>query len=247
MPMNSVERLKEGAGVKQQIESVASGMWCGEIDTDALRQIDNPWALYEIASKTQFRCTDAILNAFSESQCDTCSQCCKELIKSKDHMPPEIFLSDSCCLLGWKQKMRENHDFYETPVRQLDFTMTILKPGHDENTRKALSSFVGDEAIIAEKSMTLNSADVAFLYTSAYGQDFMQDLMDYMKSDTVQILLLNMPDIGKGQNDLKRELRTRLSCPDPMRNNVHFPDSFHEALAQSTYFFPEESSLYVRA
>lgn len=245
--MSSIERLKEEVRVKQQIESVASDMWCGEVDTDTLRQIDSPWALYEIASKTQFRYTDEILGVFTDSQCDTCSQCCIELIESQEHMPPEIFLSDSCCLLEWKQQMRVNHSFYEAPIRQLDLTMTILKPGRDKNTRRALDSLAGESTIIAEREMMLDPADIAFLYTSAYGQDFMRDLMDYMKSDTVQILLLNIPDIGKHQDELKRNLRSLLDCPDPMRNNVHFPDSFHEALAQATYFFPEESNLYVRA
>lgn len=244
--MNSVEILESRPGVKQRIEAVASDIWCGKIDADALAQIVNPWALYEVASKTQFRHTDEILSIFSNLQCDTCSQYCIKLVESQEHMPPDIFLSDSCCLLEWKLQMRENHDFYKIPTRQLDFTMTILKPDCDKNTRKVLSSLVGDEAIIAEKDIVLDSADIVFLYTSAYGQDFMHNLIDYMKSDTVQVLLLNIPDIGKNQNELKRKIRSHLSCSDPMRNSIHFPDSFHESLAQSTYFFPAESRLYVR-
>ena len=246
--MEISERLSElDRNIKKDIETVASSIWCGELMNDSIRNIRQPWSFYEIASKTQFQQSDSILTALQNIDgCETCKACCSELIRSKEHMPSEIFASDECCLLDWKQDMRKDHHSYEEVTeRQLDFTMSILKPGHDSNTRSSLL-LASDAIIVAEKTVKLTPDDVAFLYTSAYGKDFIEDLIEYMTSDEVEILLLNSPDIGSRQNDIKHQVRSSLRSDSPMNNNLHLPDSFHESLAQLTYFFPEESNLYAR-
>jgi len=247
--MHNTEFLNEKspAPLKQQVERIASDIWFDSLKESDLNNFQNPWALYELASKTQFRNTAGIELALNNNDmCGTCQACCIELIQSRQHMPAEIFKSDECCLLAWKQEMRENHDEVTEPGPQLDYTITILKPDSDPNAELAIISALSPGEIIASKEVKLSDSDIAFLYTSAYGKDFIDNLLEYMTSGSVKILLLYRPDIGIDQNKLKKAVRLSLETSDPLRNNIHFPDSIHESLAQSTYFFPEESQIYVK-
>lgn len=235
--------------IKQRLEAIATGIWLDDVDRESLKEITNPWAFYEIASKTQFRRTDDILSELTQltGLCDRCVGCCRELITAKEHMPVDVFVSDECCLLDWKKEMRQNHDYFENTGPQLDFTIAIIKPNNDPNTLQTLQDVLSEGQIVAAIDKQLTEEDIAFLYTSAYGRQFMQELIGYMTSIPVQVLLLRDNDIGLRQNEMKTQIRLRLTAPDKLHNNIHFPDSFHESLAQSTYFFPKESRIYARA
>jgi len=235
--------------VKKDIERTATDIWTGDFTPESLSSFDNPWALHEIASKTHFQDTEHIEEFLmaSETMCDDCRTLCLCLIQDKQHMPADVFVKDDCCLLEWKQAMRaDHHSDTENEEPQLDFTITIVKPGAHSDTKDALLSVVGEDAVISSTKKKLTLDDIAFLYTSAYGADFIKNLTEYMTADEVEILLLHTPAIGELQNNLKKQVRRNLQTTDPLRNNIHFPDSFHESLAQSVYFFPELSKVYAR-
>ncbi len=239
--------IKETQPIKQQLEAVAEAIWTGRDFEDRIDGMSNPWALYDLASKTFFQDTVEIERALQNNGlCESCSITCLELVRQRQHMPSGVFKSDVHCLLDWKKDMREDHDYSEVDTQQLDYSLTILKPGHDTRSEGVLISTIGRDAIIDVKEVTLTEDAIAFLYTTAYGKDFIEEMTNYMTSGPVRIVLFNRQNIGQELNRTKKIIRAQLNTASPMQNNIHMPDSFHEALAQIAYFFPEHRQLLMR-
>jgi len=135
--------------------------------------------------------------------------------------------------------MRADHDAPVQSHLKTNRTITIIKPQSDPRTRMVLEEALGRDAIVAERVHTMTEEDVAFLYTTAYGMEFIRDLIRYMTSAESKLLLIEMPGINNMQDALKRFVRRQLLSFGLLRNNIHFPDSISESLAQIEYFFPE--------
>jgi nucleoside diphosphate kinase len=224
--------------LKYHLEDVAARVWLGETVLGDV-SFQHAWSLHEIASKTSFVQTEPLLEAVDGTgSCDPCKAICRDLIETERHMPFDIFEEEPCCLYDWKVEMRANHEVVHESWPRFDQTIALVKPDSDPHTLPVIRDHLGEGAILAEESVRLGDRDVAFLYSTAYGRSFIRTLVDYMTSDGITAVLLEAPDIGNRQNDLKKFVRANTLVQNALRNNVHVPDSLHEAFAQRQYFFP---------
>lgn len=227
--------------LKRRLEEVAAHIWIsGRVERDSI-EFDNVWSLHELASKTHFRDTYPILDTINKTlSCVSCKDVCSHLIMNREHMPVDLFEAEACCLYNWKVEMRSSHAFVSDHWPLFDRTIAIVKPDSDPATVGTIEEQLGDEAVVEHKEVQLLPQDVAFLYTSAYGMSYVRDLIAYMTSGVSIVLLINKKNIGNVQDAIKKKVRSSTQQKCHLKNNVHFPDSFHESFAQVAYFFGSE-------
>jgi hypothetical protein len=76
-----------------------------------------------------------------------------------------------------------------------------------------------------------------FLYSTAYGRDFSNTLLEDYSSAPSEIFLLRGPDVVNIQGTMKDEIRSSLNVTNTRRNCLHMPDTLADTYANIACLF----------
>lgn len=240
----------ETESTKFRIDLIIASVWEAysrsfslTINPDILKNI-SVWGIYETALKTQFHFKDYVENIDGTLEisigCKLCKQEVSMLLVNESPINERIYCSECPCLMEWKKDMRLNH-FTAVTWAPFNYTVMMVKPHVVAAKRdKALNIIGADCDFLMHKTIILNTSDIAFLYSTAYGKQFLRDQINYYSSGKSEVYLIKGDDIVERQEGIKKQIRESLGVADPRRNIVHFPDSLGETYSQIAYFFGED-------
>lgn len=215
---------------------------------DTLERI-SPWLLYEVGLKTNFRAPGNVvrrdLRAAIEStqSCDGCHSAVLNLIERRAPTSEEQLFSRRRCYVEWKEDMRRKYPVEKIIWPQFDYTVLAVKPNFNDY-RGVIEEQLENAGLITLGSYrrTLTPDDVAYLYSTVFGTDFIRRHIKYYTGEASTFYLIQGDDIVNRQATLKRELRAKLPLMKGFRaNGIHLPDSLAETFSNIYYFFDERT------
>ncbi len=122
-----------------------------------------------------------------------------------------------------------------------DFCVCILKPDakRSELREEVLELLQKDLAILYQKEIWLDKQDVFRLYPYFFEEEWENELLGYMTSDSSLLMIVKGDDVYRKLSALKTRIRQKYAAPDghPVRNLVHCSDDKDEAVREALVFF----------